>query len=247
MADLLWVKMPSIWIAKGKLNDFSSSSNISDDIASLKIFISLCLEAKVVSHEEYSDFLKTSALIDRFETKCTYDELMEATTLSRSMISRGLKRLSSLALITREGTTRKKIYVINGAPRNGWCKLPKKALIKKGLEISAFTSFTQRYRHERDALKIFLYLIASRSNTKRFVDLSRGVITKQTGVKLADIDGALGFLRSVGLLEKIESRGYKKETVSFSEFEKLHRYWVVGNSTLNLRRVLKESEFEASS
>jgi hypothetical protein len=121
--------------------------------------------------------------------------------------------------------------------------LPKHELIKKDFQISAFCAFTQRYRHERDALKVFLYLLSIRSNSKRYVDVSRGVISKKTGVEFSNLDGALGFLRSVGLLNNIKSKGYlARSTYKNLEADKLHRYWVVGCQFLNLKRVYVESE-----
>ena len=69
---------------------------------------------------------------------------------------------------------------------------------------------------------------------------------KATGIELSNIDGALGFLRSVGLLEKIESKGYlkRKNDLIADEPQKLHRYFVTGCKTLNLRSVAVESEYD---
>ncbi len=242
MSDLLWVKMPSKWISDGTLSAHFSSKEISTDTAALKIYICLCLSAKIVTHSEYLSVLAIETYRDRFESKVTYDQIIDSVSLSRVLVARGLRKLVASKLIYIEGSTRKKIYVLEGTPKHGWCKLPKKSLIKKNDVISAFTSFTQRYDFERDALKIFLYILSIRTNSKRYLDVSRGQIYKKTGVKIDKIDGAFGFLLSVGLLEKTESRGYKKNINSLEpmEFQKLHRYWVVGNSSLNLERVSVE-------
>lgn len=248
MSGLLWVKMPSKWISDGVLLEHFSSKDISTEIAALKIYICLCLSAKVVTHSEYSSFLGLETYVDRFEARITYDQIMDSVSLSRVLVSRGLKKLVSSKLVRIDGSTRKKIYVLIGQPNRSWCKLPRKDLIKKDEVISAFTTFTQRYAFERDALKLFLYLLSIRTNSKRFVDVSRGQIYEKTGITIDKIDGVLGFLRSVGLLDKIESKGFKKTQKPHEpiEFQKLHRYWVTGNATLNLKRVLVESDDAAA-
>ncbi len=248
MSDLLWVKMPSGWISNNKLRrHFSSPSGISTDIAALKIYMCLCLNSDTIQRKQYSEFSMSEIIDDRFESCMTYDQLGEMASLSRVLISRGITKLKETGLITDEGTTRKKCYVLTGNPRRGWCKMPRKDILKKDGIVSAFTSFTQRYPHERDALKIFLYLLSIRQNSKRYIAVSRGAITEATGVGLASIDGALGFLRSIGLLEKIESKGYikRKSELLPNEQQRLHRYFVTGCKTLNLRSVLVETEYDA--
>jgi len=258
MSELLWVKMPSKWISNKVLADRFSSNNISTEIAALKLYIGLCLFSNVVTRTKirvtvdnrYFDVDQTPRfdypdLVKQAESTLTYDQLGDSCSLSRSLIKRGLDKLKQESLIRKEGTTRKKVYVLEGGIARGWCKLPKKELLKKDIEISAFKAFTQRYEHERDALKIFLYILSIRSNSKRFVDVSRGKISEVTGVKLGDIYGALGFLRSIGLLDDVKSRGHLKsavDTCSFCESTRLHRYWVSGCASLNLRRVTVESE-----
>lgn len=244
MSDLLWVKMPTQWISEGVLLEHFSSNNVSTEIAALKVYICLCLCSKIVTKNYYCSFLKIESYKDQFEARMTYDQIMDSASLSRTLVSRGLKKLKDSGLIECEGTTRKKIYLLKGATNRGWCKLPRKNLIKKNDIVSAFTAFTQRYEFERDALKLFVYLLSIRSNSKRHVDVSRGSIYEKTGIKIDAIDGALGLLRSVGLLEKVESKGYLKRYKGNTshEFQKLHRYWVTGNSALNLKRVLVESE-----
>lgn len=246
MSGLLWVKMPTAWISNKQLATHFSSNEISTDIAALKVYICLCLHSKEVSKSSYSTFCLTEIFSDRFESCMTYDHLTESASLSRVLVSRGIKKLVALDLIKQEGTTRKKVYVLVGQTRRGWCKVPRKALIKKDSIVSAFTSFTQRYSHERDALKLFLYLLSIRTNSKRFVEVSLGTIQNKTSIRLNDIDGALGFLMSIGLLEKKESRGYLKfeKQNLCNESNKLHKYWLAGNQVLNLRRALVESEYD---
>jgi len=250
MSSLLWVKMPSHWITAGGLNINFTSKHISEDIAALKIYICLCLFSDIIQRKKaapmQSDILALKAperTKEQFETSLTYDQISESTSLSRLMVSNGLKKLIKSNLIEKQGTTRKITYVIIGLTYRSWCKLPKKELIKKGIIISAFSSFKQRYKHERDALKLFLYFIAVRTNNKQYVDLSRGIISLKTGVPISELDGALSFLTGIGLLKNIKSLGYlaRPRSLSLTEEDRLHRYYVVGCEYLNLRRVYAES------
>jgi hypothetical protein len=244
MSGMLWAKMPSKWISAGELNEKFSSNKLSTDISALKIYICLCLFSQEIQRKKIHNMLTIhESTILQFEACVTYDQLTESASLSRLMVSKGLNKLVECNLIKREGTRRKIIYIIVGTPGRGWCKLPKHELIKKDFQISAFCGFTQRYKHERDALKIFIYLLSIRSNSKRYVDVSRGVISIKTGVEFSNLDGALGFLRSVGLLKNIKSKGYLARSKNKNlEADKLHRYWVVGCQSLNLSRVYAKSE-----
>ena len=66
-------------------------------------------------------------------------------------------------------------------------------------------AFKQLYKHERDVLKLFLYLLAVRTNNKQYVDLSRGIISIKTGIPISELDSALGFQTVIGLLKNIKS------------------------------------------
>lgn len=250
MSSLLWVKMPSHWINEGSLNRDFSSNTISEDIAALKIYVCLCLFADVIQRKNVPQKTKDifalhppESIKEQFEANLTYDQISESTSLSRLMVSNGLKKLVKTNLIEKKGTTRKITYVIKGLTNRAWCKLPKKELIKKDNVISVFSPFKQRYKHERDALKLFLYLLAVRTNSKQHVDLSRGKISIKTGIPTSELNSALSFLTGVGLLKNIKSLGYvaRPKSNTLSENDKLHRYWVTGCESLNLRRVYAES------
>lgn len=236
MTLMLWSKMPSKWITQGVLRDsFSGGRSVSDDIAALKLFIVLCLLAKQVNRS--SD----SSMHDVLEVRATYDQLTEMCSLSRSLVSRGLKKLLREELLSSSGV-RTKTYTFTQGVYRGWCKLPKRALVKNEEDIPAMKAFLNRYSHERDALKCFLYILASRSNSKTYVDLSRGMIAKQTGVSLDAIDGAIGFLQSTSLISKVEDKGFLAHSIRRDLAERLHRYWVIGSSSLNYKTYSVESD-----
>ena len=243
MTILLWSKMPSKWIAESGLKlHFSSNNKVSDDIAALKIFIVLCYLSKEVSR---SGGEKTNSI---FEAKVTYDQFTVLCSLSRALVSRGLKKLKSSHLIEVSGV-RTKIYTLKNSAYSGWCKLPKRALVQNDEKIPVMAAFLNRNSNERNALKLFLYVIASRSNSKRYVDLSRGVIMEKTGIELDHIEAALGLLCSSSLISNVEDKGYKvhlsrqnRITNLKDNEDRLHRYWVIGNETLNYKTYFIDSD-----
>lgn len=236
MTLMLWSKMPSKWISDGRMREhFSKGNQVSDDIAALKVFIVLCFFAKQVNRSG------GGSVNDVFEASATYDQLTEMCSLSRALVSRGLKKLERVGLLKSSGV-RSKTYTFDGGAYRGWCKLPKRAVVKNEEQIPAMAAFQNRYSHERNALKLFLYLLASRSNSKRYVDLCRGTIAKQTGIPLDEIDGALGFLRSISLVSKVEDKGFLANSIRRERDERLHRYWVVGSESLNYKTYSVESD-----
>ncbi|EII3000637.1 hypothetical protein NMR92_003500 [Vibrio cholerae] len=236
MTLMLWSKMPSKWIAEGILREsFSGGRSVSDDIAALKLFIVLCLLAKQVNRSS------GSSVDDVLEIRATYDQLTDMCSLSRSLVSRGLKKLRITGLLSSAGV-RTKTYTFTQGVYRGWCKLPKRALVRNEEEIPAMKAFLNRYSHERDALKCFLYILASRSNSRTYVDLSRGTIAQKTGVSLDAIDGAIGFLQSTSLISKVEDKGFLANSIRRDLSERLHRYWVIGSSSLNYKTYSVESE-----
>lgn len=243
MTLLLWSKMPSKWIADNELKiHFSSTNMVSDDIAALKIFIALCFFSKEVDSSAGQNFIRN------FEAKVTYEQIIEMCSLSRALVSRGIKKLKSVNLVTVKGV-RSKTYILRGSTNGWWCKLPKRALVKNDEKMPALYAFLNRYPNERDALKLFLYIISCRSNSKRYVDLTRGTIAEKTGIVLDNIDAALGVLTNTGLMSIVEDRGYKaqlarsKKVSSYADSgDRLHRYWVIGYESLNYKTYSVESE-----
>lgn len=242
MVDLIWVKMPSTWVSAGVLRlNFSSKRAVSTDIAALKIFLYLCLFSEPVKRKKQvlaSEWLperirhNTTTVVTQAEASITYDAISAGCSLSRKMVSEGLKKLISLRLIIKEGTTRKIRYVIQGSLDSGWAKLPKRELIKLNQEVEAFHSIKNRYDYERDAIKLFIYLLTVRTNRYHYIDVSRGKISQATGIELLKIDECLGYLTGLGLIEKVETQGYTTRGTHSIEENKLHRYYVAGSSGL---------------
>lgn len=241
MSDLLWVRMPTKWIASGRMaKHFSAESNISTDIAALKIYMYLCLFAQPIKHQFKTpalDFMlfgnepKVKISEEIFLTaECTYDQLTEGCGLSRALVSRGIKKLVSLRLMKVAGTTRKKKYLMDGELSKSWCKLPKRRLVELDRKIKPFRTLKNRYKHEVEALKLFMYIISIRPNDKKYTDVSKEKITEATNISVYEIDSAVKLLQAIGLLEKVINRGYVKGyEYHHGEKYKLARYFVISS------------------
>lgn len=242
MVDLIWVKMPSTWVRAGALRlNFSSKRAVSIDIAALKIFLYLCLFSQPIKRKAQVRAMpwlpekliqNKTTIVTQAEASMTYDAISAGCSLSRKMVSEGLKKLLNLQLIIKEGTTRKISYVIQGSLDFGWAKLPKRALIKLNQEVEAFQSIKNRYAYERDAMKLFIYLLTVRTNRYQHIDVSRGQICQATGIELLKIDESLSYLTGLGLIERVEPQGYTTGGTYSTEENRLHRYYVIGSGGL---------------
>jgi len=237
--------MPSQWMVReGSVlsDEFNSPKNQAVDIAALKIYVGLCLFSHVVKKSIKSE--GGVVHIEQMETMLTYDQMSDRFSLSRSSINQGIKKLRALSLIGVSGTIRKKVYVIYGSVSSGWCKLPKKNLIDRDYKVRAFQEFNQRLSHERNALKIFIYLLAIRGNLKSTIKVSRGKISSSTGVNVEDINGAIKFLSSIELIDDVRfidyltSAGYGGDYTL--EGAALHEYSITGGESLVRKPVLEE-------
>lgn len=248
MSDLLWVKMPSLWIIDGAMaKNFSVEKYISTDIASLKIYMYLCLFAQPIKHSKIikvpdSQSTDGEDKIQKIEevvltSECTYDQISEGCGLSRLLVSRGLKKLISTGLILNSGGTRKKRYQIKGEVNRNWCKLPKRNVVGLDKKIAPFRALKNRYKHELEALKLFLYLISIRPNSEKYTDVSKEKIITATNIDLYDIDSAVKLLLGIGMLEEVKNRGYTKGfNFTNGEKYKLARYFVISSDILALPR-----------
>ncbi|HDX8373765.1 hypothetical protein ACK3ZI_17790 [Aeromonas caviae] len=235
MSNLLWVKLPSLEIANGILErDFSSPANQNDDIAALKLLLVFALFGREIK--------RTSGLLtyQKIEAMMTYDQLCERCSLSRTLVRKGLVRLLNTRLIEKHGEKRV-TYIFAGDSRKSWCKLPKKGVVSTDDSIPALAAILNRYPYERNALKLFIYILSVRSNSKCYVDLSKRAIRLKTGIKCAEIEGATSYLLSIGLLSKVEDQGYLK-SLNASDDTRLNRYWVIGYSSLNYKSIAIPSD-----
>lgn len=237
MHDLPWVRLPTAWIARGDLTNFCAGQ-ASMDIAALKIFIYLAHRAEVVI--EQNDLTKFRK---RLEARATWSDLAEGAGLSRELVSRGLKKLIGRGLIEQVGTTRKKVYVFRQDVTSGWCKLPHAGLVGNQSSFPYLKAIKNRHDYERDALKLYLYLLSIRPNESDYSDVTDDKISKKTGIALDRILSATNTLNALGLLDSRTPYDQETEDNSFlisAENGLIYRYRISFRE--QLMRNFKRSE-----
>lgn len=233
--------MPSKWITEGTMKkSFSSRGSISSEIAALKIFPYLCMytestQRKLAASSQQPQQANVMKLITRGLARRTYDEIGDDIGLSRKLISAGLRKLEDCSLIVKEGTIRKPVYLLKGNLDFGWAKLPRRDLLKVNNRVEAFIGFKNRYAYERDALKLYLYILAIRNNNLTYSEVSKGKIEEKTGITIERINEAVTFLQGAGLFAKVDDLGFVLNRLLPTERDRLHRYYVVGGQRLATR------------
>lgn len=164
------------------------------ETAALMLFVALSFMAETWTDDQ-SRFVAVAT--------ATYDDLHEATGLSRKLISAGLQRLVDLDLVTPEGSHQKRRYRINWPEEHRFFKLPCQAIVA-GNVIKPFKTFTMRSKHELHAMKLYLYFASIRGNYQYFSMASYETIFQRTGIPERDIRKAISLLISGGLLVSVD-------------------------------------------
>lgn len=193
-------------------------NKVSTGVSALKIFILICLKSEKNEQGIYSSSL-------------TYDQINEYCSLSRKLISEGLKYLEENKVIEILGD-RKKTYVLLNCRKNEgqlslsrfntsnghWCKLPYRSFINEHGDIMPFKSIGNRNLVELNALKIYLYVLMVRSGGKAHSTVTLKTIKSRLNLSYQEIMIAIPFLNTVGFLEKVNigpnSIGHYEETFS---------------------------------
>lgn len=227
-----WVKMPSKWISdldqqepplkQMKLKTYG----VADQVAAMMLYIVFVHRAN------------TKITIDRpvfGECSLTYSHLGEITGLSRAKISAGIQILEKLGLISVIRDGRKNKYIVSNYPgdgEGGWAKLPTKGLYKeldrdkksgnnedeipKYMKIEVFHKFKLRSKSEANALKLYLLIIAFRSEKTNSANIGYDKISKYTGILRKDIRTAISHLINFNLIhvDNVKSLNHHDQTSS---------------------------------
>lgn len=137
---------------------------------------------------------------DDGNAKLTYNQICDATGLSRAKLSQGLSVLCERRLIDRTLGGRSAFRLVGFNPREGWGKLPARRLYGKSGAITAFSDFTLRNLAELNALKIYYLLVAFRDNASNLAHLSYDKFEEIAGIDRARIKTALSILINAGLI-----------------------------------------------
>ncbi|PAY03171.1 hypothetical protein CKO50_01195 [Pseudoalteromonas sp. HM-SA03] len=193
-----WSRMPSYWIRDENSLPLSkmkwTGCNKADQIAALMIYIVMVHHANdepTTKHPEVGT------------CELTYTRLSDITGLSRAKIAGGLRVLLNLEIIEDISVGRNNIFKItNFENRSGWAKLPAKGLYSKDLSrIEAFHSFHLRRKNELNAMKVYLVILALRSDAKNYAIVSYDKLSMYTGIHRNELKSAISLLINLNLLQ----------------------------------------------
>ena len=214
---------PSPWWAcfPGKVGREQRHSALPVHGAALMLYTALNFMGEVVTHEDGT----TETAADP-----SYDDLHEATGLSRALISAGMGVLRDMRLVQSEGSSQRRKYRIlwDGG---SWFKLPCRAIIDGTCRgITPFNAFNLRSRYELHAMKLYLYIASCRDNITPYSMVSFERIYERTGIPERDVVKAYSLLIGSKLLAGID-RDYS-DTLRRNESNK---YYLTGYQDLKQR------------
>lgn len=200
----LWKPMPYYVMRDCTALKNIRNNNVSTGIAALKIFTLICLKSESDEQGGYS-------------ASITYDQFAQYCSLSRKLISEGLKYLVSNGVIETSGERKKRYILMNCRRENKqivkvrfssshgyWCKLPYKGLVDENNRITAFESMGNRSLIELNSLKIYLYLLMVRSSGKAYSAITLKTLKERLSISYQQIMVAIGFLNTIGLITRAE-------------------------------------------
>lgn len=177
-----WVKMPTGWIADGRLRELVWDQHGSARTSALMLLITAA---------HFAD--------EMGRVKLTYAHLHALTGISRTLISRGLGILNAMGLLIPDPDERSVFRVMNYG-QTPWGKLPAKGLYIQGGQIGLFAHFHLRHPAELWALKLYLLLIALRQNETNLARISYKTIALRAKMSEPSIKKGLNLLLLHGMV-----------------------------------------------
>jgi len=208
-----WSKLPTFWYAQQPdvIPSFTGGAEAGRSQAGLRVLLALA-----AADRPASSYAVIASLTD----------LEEWTDLSRSMVLAGIRRAVVAGLITYEPgkqRAKSKFSLINPSESaGGWAKLPLEQ-VREG---------TCRIPHRGDvaltALKIYLILIAARSNDNCVVSLRHETIRSKTGCQTRHLRAAISLLANAGLIHVINDFDLDEPTSMKASQYRVQRYLIKG-------------------
>jgi DNA-binding transcriptional ArsR family regulator len=190
-----WARIPTAWIIREeKLSLLTWRQEKSSATAALILLIALAIRLN-----QSNDGRMVDRDRQRTSFRESYNELQSFTGLSRAKISAGLRLLNQMKIVTISRVKRMNQYTLRDIVEDGkWAKVPQTHLLNG--KTLLFSKFQLRHRHELNALKLYLLLIAYRDRRTNFAVIGYDKICKISGVMRNDISSALSLLMHLDLV-----------------------------------------------
>lgn len=170
---------PSWWTRNGSMSRFHGGKQAGTSIAALKCYLAIALLA---------DFETRTA-------KVSYTDFIRLTGLSKPMIPRALTKLVAEELIEIDKSGHTSIYELALVLEEGksgltkrWAKIPEDRL------RAALKSIPNKGDKPLGALKVYIQLLAGRSNSSPYVRLTYEKLRERTGLQKLWIRPSLDIL-----------------------------------------------------
>lgn len=171
-------KLPNWWVHEDflRLKEFIGGGQVGESVASLKVLLALTTDVDYRSSK----------------SKATYDYIEEVSGVSRPMIKKALLRLSYLGIIEinddPENKKTKIYYLVELQAGKNWSKLPRDRV------KSRLKGIPGRGKASLSALKIYITLLAFRTNGTRRAKATHETLRRYTGLQGTDIKRGLDIL-----------------------------------------------------
>lgn len=184
-----WSKLPSWWFRPGEeaLIGLKGGQQAGESQAALRVYLGL-------SSAERADPAG-------FDVQASLSELEDLTHLSRVMVLRGINRAVEAGLITyapggpQVSSTFQLVRPDEGS--GGWAKMPIREVRERVPQLP------HRGANALVALKLYLILLAGRSNTNTVVALKHTTMRDKSGAQPNQIRTGISLLANTGLIHVI--------------------------------------------
>ena len=225
-----WIRLPTKWVLNEEEDSYLKSLKWGTKGTNSHNTASLMVLLAIASNTSHRATLRNPQV---GKVDLSFTDLTNITSISRKLVSEGLKKLISAGLIEKNTLKKVNQYTLCGDLESGWGKLPAKKLYDQKLEsIKAFKKFTLRNKVELNALKLYFLIVALRNNESNRSLMTYETITKYTAILRNDINFAISFLVSSELIqvEKIESTKFEKAVVNAYRLVGIEPYKHAGTS-----------------
>jgi DNA-binding transcriptional ArsR family regulator len=184
-----WAAFPTWWVRSGMLKNLNAAADTTGaHVAALKVYLAIAISA---------DFFDLSA-----EVSVTRLELL--TDLSRPMVTRAIKLLEEMGVLSVDRSGYRNVYrLLQAEDQKHWMRIPVSVARLRLKELPNGTAVGLA------ALKLYLVLLTVRPRGSHQTPISHRKLQKYTGVRPNMISRGLSLLAIHGLMRYASEAAYK--------------------------------------
>jgi hypothetical protein len=209
-----WARFPSVWVQDGGLQRLTWRAHRGGGVGALLVYLFLLIAHNRAPLDKLSKTQEGVLL--------TYDLIEQQTNLSRALVARSLKILvDELRVIEVARSQLGNRYRVVGIEEIRHARIPQDLLYSPARGLFAFRAFSFRSKHELNALKLYLLLLAFRVNRTSSARIGYEKISYHLGVQRDAIRPAISHLINLGLIavENEETLSPGKSGHPFNQYQ----------------------------